>query len=63
MSNFWMHLPDFIALIIVVGCILLIASGRDGEIKGILGVASGFIFGRYAPLAYSKISEKTLTKD
>lgn len=38
--------PDtIIALVIVVGCILLIAFRIDGEVKSILTVAAGYIFG------------------
>lgn len=37
---------DICAVIIVVGCIVLLAMGINGEIKGILGVAAGWIFGK-----------------
>jgi len=37
--------PDLlIALIIVVGCIALIANGIDGEVKVALGMAAGWAF-------------------
>ena len=37
--------PDLIiALIIVVSCIGLIAFGIDGEVKGILSIAAGWVF-------------------
>lgn len=39
--------PDqIIALVIVVSCVILIARGIDGEVKGILGVATGWIVAR-----------------
>jgi len=38
--------PDqVVATIIVVGCIALIATGIDTQVKAILGVAAGWIFG------------------
>jgi len=38
--------PDvIIALVIVVGCFVLIATGIDGEVKSILTVAAGWAFG------------------
>jgi len=38
--------PDtIIALILVVGCILLIAFRIDSEVKSILTVAAGWLFG------------------
>ena len=45
MKNFWT--PDtLIALIIVLGCIILVALGIDTEIKSILAAAAGYVFGR-----------------
>lgn len=35
---------NLIALVIVLGCIGLLASGLDGEVKGILAVAAGWVF-------------------
>lgn len=38
--------PDKIsALVLICGCIALIASGIDGEVKSILGMASVYLFG------------------
>ena len=38
--------PDKItALILVVGCLALIFTGRDSEVKSILTVAAGWLFG------------------
>lgn len=41
-------LDDICALILIIGCLALIASGRDGEIKAVLGVAAGWLFGKRA---------------
>ncbi len=38
--------PDLIiALILVIGCFILIATGLDGEVKSILTIAAGWCFG------------------
>lgn len=38
--------PDLIiALVLIVGCFGLIASGIDGEVKAILTIAAGWAFG------------------
>jgi len=38
--------PDLvIALVLVVGCLALIFTGIDGEVKGILIMAAGWAFG------------------
>ena len=38
--------PDKItALILVIGCLALIFTGRDSEVKSILTVAAGWLFG------------------
>jgi len=38
--------PDLIiALVLVVGCFLLLGLGIDGEVKGIIAMASGWAFG------------------
>ena len=38
--------PDLIiALVLVVGCFVLIATGIDGEVKSILTLAAGWAFG------------------
>jgi len=38
--------PDLvIALVLIVGCLALIATGIDGEVKSILTVAGGWVFG------------------
>jgi len=46
---------DLIALILVVGCLILMFCGIDGEVKSILTVASGWIFGKgYATIKKGK---------
>ena len=38
--------PDFIiALVLVVSCVILIATGIDSEVKAILTMAAGWAFG------------------
>ena len=38
--------PDLImAMVIIVGCLFLIATGIDSEVKSILTVAAGWAFG------------------
>ena len=38
--------PDMvIAAILVIGCLALIATGVDGEVKSILTIAAGWCFG------------------
>lgn len=38
--------PDLIiALVLVVGCLALISTGIDGEVKAILTIAAGWCFG------------------
>jgi hypothetical protein len=38
--------PDKLtALILVISCVALIATGRDSEVKSILTVAAGYLFG------------------
>lgn len=51
--------PDKItALILVVGCLGLIAFGIDSEVKSILTVAAGWLFGT----GYMEIREKKRKK-
>ncbi|MBA7583498.1 hypothetical protein ES708_25443 [subsurface metagenome] len=40
------YIDEIIALILVVGCLLLIGFGIDGEVKSILVGAGGWVFGR-----------------
>lgn len=37
---------DVVAGLIIVGCIILLALGYDGDIKGILGAGGGYVFAR-----------------
>jgi len=38
--------PDtIIALVLIASCVVLIATGIDGEVKSILTVAAGWVFG------------------
>lgn len=40
------YIDEVIALILVVGCFVLIGLGIDGEVKSILTIAAGWVFGR-----------------
>jgi len=42
-----------LALVIIVGCFVLIACGIDSDMKGILGSGAGYVFGRGASLITS----------
>jgi len=54
-SEMWKYLDEVTALIIVVGCILLIALGIDSEVKSILALAAGWAFGsRYVKITKNK---------
>ena len=35
---------DITAIIIIVGCLVLIFCGHDGDMKAILGVSAGWLF-------------------
>jgi len=38
--------PDLIiALVLIVGCLALVFTGVDGEVKSILTIAAGWVFG------------------
>ena len=39
-------IDDICAFCIIVGCLVLIGCNRDGEVKAILGVAAGWLFGK-----------------
>jgi len=39
-------IEDLLALILVVGCLILIFCNIDGEVKGVLAVSAGWVFGR-----------------
>lgn len=54
MKQFWNHIDDVIALILVVGSFILLGTGIDGEVKTVLVVAAGYCFGKYSPLAVSR---------
>lgn len=50
------HPGYVIAVIIIIGCFILIFSGVDGEVKSILALASGFIFrGMFEKIREAKI--------
>jgi len=51
--------PDKVtALILVVGCIALIAAGIDSEVKSILTISAGYLFGT----GYTEMKAKRKSK-
>ncbi|MBA7591978.1 hypothetical protein ES708_34149 [subsurface metagenome] len=50
----WEYLDELIALIVVIGCLILIGFGIDGEVKSILGMAAVWTFGRGYQIAKEK---------
>ena len=42
----WEYIDEILAIIIVVGSLILIGLGIDGEMKTILGVAATWVFSR-----------------
>jgi len=48
--------PDLIiALVLVVGCFVLLGLGIDGEVKSILTMAGGWVFGSQYQLRRQKL--------
>jgi len=39
-------ITDLCAIVLVAGCLALIFCGKDGEVKGILALAAGWLFGK-----------------
>jgi len=37
---------DLCAVILIIACIILIVLGIDGEVKGLLALAAGWVFGK-----------------
>lgn len=42
----WEYLDELLAVIIVIACLCFIGLGIDGEVKSILTIATGWVFGR-----------------
>ncbi len=40
------YMDEIMALVLVVGCLSLLAMGIDSEVKSILSVAAGWLFGK-----------------
>jgi hypothetical protein len=40
------YIDEIMAIILIVGCICLLAMGIDSEVKSILSVAAGWLFGK-----------------
>jgi len=45
-DSLWQYLDEVIALVLVIGCLVLLFTGRDSEIKSILTISAGWAFGR-----------------
>jgi len=45
MEKVFEWLDEIIAIILVIGCIILIAAGIDSEVKSILALAAAWAFG------------------
>lgn len=44
-DNYLRFCMDFVLpLVVVVGCVVLLMTGRDGEVKAILAMAAGWLF-------------------
>lgn len=49
---------DIAAYIIIIGCLILIGFGLDGEVKSILAVAAGWAFRKPIKNGVKKITHK-----
>ena len=48
------YLDEAIALVLIIGCFILLAFHIDGEVKSILTMAAGYVFGKRISTAVSK---------
>lgn len=46
MTNMWQYTDLVVALVLVIGCLVLLCLGIDSEVKSILTMAAGWAFGR-----------------
>lgn len=63
-----LHLVNYIdritALILIVGCLILISCGIDSEMKSVLTMASGWLFGSsFVKLHDARAAKPPQTKD
>ena len=42
------NIEDLLALVLICGCLALLFTGIDGEVKAILALAAGWLFGKAA---------------
>lgn len=40
----WEYIDEVAALVLIIGCIILLATGIDGEVKSILAMAAAWAF-------------------
>ncbi len=51
--------PDMVISLVIIGsCVVLIATGIDGEVKAILGMAGAWAFGRQYQVTKQSKGEK-----
>ena len=50
----WEYIDEVAALVIIVGCILMMCLGVDHEVKSILALAAGWAFGG----GYARVTKK-----
>ena len=58
MTKLFAHWDDILAGVLIVGCIVLIAQGVDNDIKAILTLAAGYVFGKNEPAIAAKLDRK-----
>jgi len=54
MKRFAEYIDEMLAVIIVIGCIVLMLCHIDGEVKSILTIATGWVFGKRVALRKRK---------
>lgn len=58
MNNFFAHLDDIVAVILVVGCLVLKALGYDSDIMNILYLGAAYAFGKGGQIVSARINGK-----
>jgi hypothetical protein len=58
MKTLFTHLDDFVAVILVVGCLILKALGYDADIMNILYLGAAYAFGKGGQIVSSRINGK-----
>lgn len=58
MTKLFAHWDDILAGIIIIGCIVLISQGEDTDIKALLTMAAGYVFGKNEPAVAARLASK-----